>query len=148
MNNSQNCNINNIKDTSYHLDFLMNNNNNIDFNQKKEENSSDNDFNNNINNIYGNNVDSADYEEMIDRANGEEKKRIKKMDKIVKGRAKLNENNKNKNEISINIKEKNKLLENIFSEKNSEININNNNNDEEEENNISNGNNEIKDNYD
>ena len=34
---------------------------------------------------------------MIDRANGEEKKRIKKMDKIVKGRAKLNENNKNKN---------------------------------------------------
>ena len=85
---------------------------------------------------------------MIDRANGEEKKRIKKMDKIVKGRAKLNENNKNKNEMSINVKEKNKLLENIFSEKNSEININNNNNDEEEENNISNGNNEIKDNYD
>ena len=140
-----------IKDSSYHLDALMNNYpDNIDLN--KNPKNYDDEGNNNFNNYYQNysidddfkkkkNVDSADYEDMIERSKGDDLKRSRKMGKIVKGRAKLNENNKNKNDIiSPNIREKNKLLEKVFSERNSDINLteeNNINNKEE-----SNGNND------
>ena len=84
-----------------------------------------------INNINNKNSDSLKYEKMAERE--EDKKRGKVMDRIVKGRARLNENKQNKNDLkSSNIIEKSKLHEKILgnSSKNEELentkNINNN----------------------
>ena len=84
-----------------------------------------------INNINNKNSDSLKYEKMAERE--EDKKRGKVMDRIVKGRARLNDNKQNKNDLkSSNIIEKSKLHEKILgnSNKNEELentkNINNN----------------------
>ena len=72
------------------------------------------DANNNIyNNKNNNNADSFKYEKYLEK--NEDKKRGRAMDRIVKGRARLNENNKNKKDIkSYNIMERSKLIEKVM----------------------------------
>ena len=85
-------------------------------------------------NIYNNNADSFKNEKYLEK--NEDKKRGRAMDRIVKGRARLNENNKNKKDIkSYNIMERSKLIEKVMGS-------HNNNNDKSENiNNINNINN-------
>ena len=96
----------------------------------------DNNINNNLdsieefNNIYNKDDDSLKFEEMAER--DEDKKRGKVMDRIVKGRAKLNDNNKNKNKNDLkssNIMEKAKIYEKVLgnSRRSEELNENNDN---------------------
>ena len=66
-----------------------------------------------INNLNNKNSDSLKYEKMAERE--EDKKRGKVMGRIVKGRARLNDNKQNKNDLkSSNIMEKSKLHEKIL----------------------------------
>ena len=75
-------------------------------------------------NIYNNNADRFKYEKYLEK--NENKKRGRAMDRIVKGRARLNENNKNKKDIkSYNIMERSKLIEKVMGS-------HNNNNDKSE----------------
>jgi len=75
-------------------------------------------------NIYNNNADSFKNEKYLEK--NEDKKRGRAMDRIVKGRARLNENNKNKKDIkSSNIMERAKLIEKVMGS-------HNNNNDKSE----------------
>ena len=64
-------------------------------------------------NIYNNKADSFKYEKYLERQ--DDKKRGRAMDRIVKGRARLKENNKNKNDIkSSYIIERAKLIEKVL----------------------------------
>lgn len=77
-------------------------------------------------NIINKNADNLKYEKMAERK--DDKKRGKVMDRIVKGRARLNGNNKSKNDIKTsNIMEKSKLYEKVLgNSKNEDLdNINN-----------------------
>ena len=66
-----------------------------------------------IDNVNNKNMDSLKYEKMAERQ--EDKKRGKVMDRIVKGRARLNDSNKNKNDLkNSNIMEKSKLYEKVL----------------------------------
>ena len=114
---------------------IINFNDKLDFDispQKKNNNQmGNNSLDNNINldsieEIKINKNDSLKFEEMTDRV--EDKKRGKVIDRIVKGRAKLNDNNKNRNDLNgSNIMEKDKFYEKVLgnSRRSEEFNDNN-----------------------
>ena len=128
-------NVNNFIQNNNNFDLIINNrfyqNSNefdiinfddkLDFDispQKKNNNNPlDNNINNNLDSIEEikkiNKNDSLQFEEMTDRV--EDKKRGKVIDRIVKGRAKLNDTNKNRNDLnSSNFMEKAKIYEKIL----------------------------------
>ena len=124
-NNNNNIIINNIPSQAQNEFEIKNFSDKLDFDisplkNNKEQNKKDS-LDENLNNLdsieendlNNKNSDSLKFEQIAERL--EDKKRGKVMDRIVKGRAKLNENNKNKNDLkSSNIMEKAKIYEKVL----------------------------------